>query len=439
MTIESTLLQSAHNHPLAGKRIYLACSGGRDSMALAWATLRLYQAGKLDFCFTSPPTLIHVHHGLQSANDDWAQLVADWATEHKLPCQIVKVSLSKHDEQSARTARYQAIIEQMAYGDVLMLAHHGNDQAETLLMRLFQGAGLTGLTGIQEWQAWQVKTLNNKTLNNKTIYLWRPWLTITRQAISHYAKHHQLPYVDDPTNIQGKNTRSWLRRQLLPIIEKRYPQLINNLIRSVALLNDVKEIADEVYQQDLQSTVNKGFSLTPYNEVLDIKAVCQLSTARQRQLIHKWLQGNEPLPASKQRIDEILALIHRTDNDQQAELNWQGQHHGYSVRRYRNQLHKLRDDWEQGFQQALLNTNLISIAKEKYLTNNPNLLQNNIINRSINKTDKFALHDKQQPKSDKKLMQYLGIPQWERQLVRVLEIKGNIVCVFTAKQAWFRT
>ncbi len=418
MTIENTLLQSAHNHPLAGKRIYLACSGGRDSMALAWATLRLYQAGKLGFCSTLPPTLIHVHHGLQSVNDDWEKLVADWATKHNLPCQIVKVTLSKQDEQSARSARYQAMIEQMADGDVLMLAHHGNDQAETLLMRLFQGAGLTGLTGIQEWQAWQVKTLNNKTLDNGT-----------SKAISHYARHHQLPYVDDPTNIQGKNTRSWLRRQLLPIIKKRYPQLINNLIRSVSLLNEVKEIADEVYQQDLKSMVDKGLSLPPYDEVLNIEAVCQLSKARQSQLIHKWLQGNEPLPASKQRIDEILALIHRTNNDQQAELNWQGQHHGYSVRRYRNQLHKLRDDWEQGFQQELHN--------HKALENK--VLDNNIINRPINKTDKFALHDRQQPKSSKKLMQYLGVPQWERQLVRVLEVEGDIVCVFTARQAWFRT
>ncbi len=435
MTIEDTLLQSALNHPLAGKRIYLACSGGRDSMALAWATLRLYQAGKLDFCSTSPPTLIHVHHGLQSANDDWAKLVADWATKHNLPCQIVKVTLSKHDEQSARNARYQAMIEQMRDSDVLMLAHHGNDQAETLLMRLFQGAGLTGLTGIQEWQAWQ----QANTPNNKTVYLWRPWLTITRQAISHYARHHQLPYVDDPTNIQGKNTRSWLRRQLLPIIEKRYPQLINNLIRSVGLLNDVKKIADEVYQKDLQSTVNKGLNLTPYDEVLNIEAICQLSTARQSQLIHKWLQGNEPLPASKQRIDEILALIHRTDNEHQAELKWQGQHHSYSVRRYRNQLHKLRDDWEQGFQQVLLNKNLLAITQEQFTSDNSNLPYNNIINRPINKTDKFALHDRQQPKSNKKLMQYLGIPQWERQLVRVLEVEGNIVCVFTARQVWFRS
>ncbi len=413
--LTNSILQSTENYPLANKKIWLACSGGRDSMALAWAVFTLYRQGKIEFC----PYLIHVNHGMQSANDDWAELVKNWANSHHLPCQIVKVNLAKHDEQSARNARYQAIFEKMAEGDVLLLAHHANDQAETLLMRLFKGTGVKGLSAMQAWQP--------QKFQQKTIYLWRPWLTVQRAEITQFVQQHNLPYVDDPTNTQGANTRSWLRRQLLPIIKQKYPQIIYNLVRNSQLLTEANDILNEVYQQDLQTCTDKNLSLSPYDEVLNIDKIRLLSIARQRQLIHKWLQGDEPLSASKQRIDEILALVQRTDNDQQTQLNWQGKYHHYSVRRYRNQLHKLRDDWEQ----SLLDDKVMAIAEKKFK-------QKNIINRPIKKTDKFSQNSKQQVKSHKKLMQRLAIPQWQRKFVKVLEVEGEIVCVFSGQLAWWK-
>ncbi len=365
--LTNSILQSVQNHPIRNKKIWLACSGGRDSIGLAWAVFLLYQQGKIDFS----PHLIHVHHGMQSANDDWAKLVKNWANSHNLPCQIIKVNLTKHDEQSARTARYQAIFKQMAEGDVLLLAHHANDQAETLLMRLFKGTGVKGLSAMQAWQPQQFK--------QKTIYLWRPWLTVQREQITQFVQQHNLPYVDDPTNTQGANTRSWLRRQLFPIIKLKYPQVIHNLMRNSQLLTEANDILNEVYQQDLQTCTDKNLNLPPYDEVLNIDKIRSLSIARQRQLIYKWLQGDEPLSASKQRIDEILALVQRNDNNQQTQLNWQGANYHYSVRRYRNQLHKLRNDWEKG----LLDNKVMAIAQKK-------IKQKNIINRPIEKTDKFA-------------------------------------------------
>lgn len=438
-----------HAHLLTGKRVWLACSGGRDSMALAFASLQLYLQGVLPFC----PQLVHVNHGLQLLNDDWAELVADWANSVGMPCHIVQAHLDGMDEQSARTARYQAISKLMNQDDVLILAHHANDQAETVLMRLFNGAGVAGLSAMAEWST---KHIANP-ITNKQIQLWRPWLSVSREQITQFAKHHQLPYVDDPTNLAGNNIRSWLRTELMPTIKQTYPQVVNSVIRSASLLADANDILTEVFQQDLENCMLKGIQLAPYDLILDIEQVNKLSMARQSQLIHRWLQGDEPMPPSKHRVDEVLQLIHRKDNDQQAELSWQGSYYQYSVRRYRQQLHRLRSDWLAWLEEDWLSGECLEsksfhlLLSQRQLSYNLNcdtptqpppkgegktaLADNPSSNiRRLRKIDKFAPNPKQKPQAGKKLMQLLAIPLWERKAVYVLESEKEIVAVVTPRQ-----
>ena len=219
---------SEYSEQLQGRRLWLACSGGRDSLALAALCVQLYQQGSLP-CL---PQLLHVDHSLQTDSQHWAEHVVSWAQAQNIPCHILQAQVNGHDEQAARQARYNVMRAHMNQDDVLLLAHHADDQAETVLMRLIQGAGVNGLSGIQPWRV-QTQGVQCNTL-------WRPWLTVRRAAISAYAKRLALPYIDDPTNDTGDNVRSGLRRDIMPILATYNPNVIDNIARSAQLLSEAQ-------------------------------------------------------------------------------------------------------------------------------------------------------------------------------------------------------
>lgn len=125
--LSAALLNSLaeYHQQLLGRRIWLACSGGRDSLALAALCVQLYKQGRLPFL----PQLLHVDHGLQVGSAAWANHVAKWAAAQQLPCTILKAEVHGQDEQAARQARYRVMQEYINQGDVLMLAHHGDDRS----------------------------------------------------------------------------------------------------------------------------------------------------------------------------------------------------------------------------------------------------------------------------------------------------------------------
>ena len=327
----SSLLE--YGEQLQGRRVWLACSGGRDSLALAALYVQLYRHGKLPFL----PQLLHVNHGLQANSDIWAQHVADWAAAQELPCTILQAHVNGHDEQAARQARYDVMRAQLNQDDVLLLAHHADDQAETVLMRLIQGAGSNGLSGMQPWRV--------QTQGPHRIVLWRPWLTIRRSDITSYANRLKLPYIDDPTNDGGDNVRSGLRRDIMPLLAKYNPNVIDNMARSAQLLSDAQLTVNAQAIEDLQQTEVASLQLSPAQRVLNIDELQQLPLYRQRQLLHYWLGQDEPLPPAKQLVDDVLGLSQRDDHDHQTALFWQGRKQSYSIRRYRQQLYRLSNDW----------------------------------------------------------------------------------------------
>ena len=311
-----------YGEQLHGRRIWLACSGGRDSLALAALCVQLYRHGKLPFL----PQLLHVNHHLQAASGAWAQHVANWAKAQNIPCRILQAQVNGRDEQAARQARYDAMRRQLNQDDVLLLAHHADDQAETVLMRLIQGAGVNGLSGMQPWRI--------QTQGTHRIVLWRPWLTIKRATISAYTQRLKLPYIDDPTNDAGDNVRSGLRRDIMPILASYNSNVIDNIARSAQLLSDAQLIINAQASEDLQHTEVASLQLPPAQRVLNIDKLQKLPIYRQRQLLHHWLGQDEPLPTAKQLVDDVLSLSQRDDNDHQTALFWQGRKQSYTCLLY---------------------------------------------------------------------------------------------------------
>lgn len=432
---------------LQGRRIWLACSGGRDSLALAALCLQLYRQGKLPFL----PQLLHVDHGLQADSSRWAAHVANWAHIQQLPSQILTAQVQGHDEQAARQARYQAMLSHINQEDVLLLAHHADDQAETVLMRLIQGAGVNGLSGMQSWRVQSQGARHN--------VLWRPWLSVRRATISSYAQRLKLPYIDDPTNDSGDNVRSGLRREIMPALAVYNPNVIDNIARSAQLLAEAQAIVRDQAEQDLQHTTITSLQLPPAQRVLSIPDLHLLPQYRQRQLLHYWLTQDEPLPPSKQLIDDALILTQRTDHDHQTQLYWQSRRQQYSIRRYRQQLYRLNTIWLTWLAIPLTEQTqtLAALSSSEISSSGMSLSEHNLapitlraskdfiwqlqvmspalasLKRSYN--DKIVLKiaplGRQQrlqtahatrPQSGKKLYQTLGIPLWLRESLVVVSL-----------------
>lgn len=432
---------------LQGRRLWLACSGGRDSLALAALCVQLYRQGKLPFL----PQLLHVNHGLQVGSGAWATHVAQWAAVQSIPCQILHAQVDGHDEQAARQARYDIMRAQLNQGDVLLLAHHADDQAETVLMRLIQGAGVNGLSGMQAWR--------EQTQGRHRNVLWRPWLTVRRADISAYAQRLKLPYIDDPTNDTGDNVRSGLRRDIMPILAKYNPNVIDNIARSAQLLTDAQSIISAQAVEDLQQVEVASLQLPPAQRVLNIDKLQALPLSRQRQLLHHWLSQDEPLPPAKQLVDDVLSLSQRDDHNHQTELCWQGRQQAYTIRRYRQQLYRLSSDWMAWFKLPiseatqtlphlatadfnLFDDNSVSIplrANSDFMWQVQIMLnaltQQSGIHRLESHQGKIkitftALNRKQRiqtalatrPQAGKKLYQTLGIPLWLRESLVVVSV-----------------
>ena len=245
-------------HPKVATKIYIACSGGRDSMALLFACQQLQL----------PIHVIHINHKLQKISDDWQQLVEGYCHKHHIDYDSVcidwqsqqvygadstisqeqqastqQASKQQVNEQQARNARYRAIIQIAGENAIVALAHHANDQVETLLMNLCQGTGLAGLTGMTAFGV--------QHEFGKPIWLWRPLLGVTRDEISDFIAAHHLPHVDDPTNFGVTNQRAFLRNQILPLLDERFHKLVQNITRTQHNLTEAHHIVDDQYQQDL--------------------------------------------------------------------------------------------------------------------------------------------------------------------------------------------
>lgn len=266
------MLNALQNPPicLQEKTLYVACSGGRDSLSI------LYALHKVDYKVCA----LHAHHGLSDQADAWASLVVDFCKHHDIPCQVFALHLpSSANENLARSKRYDAFFSVMDTGDVLVLGHHAHDQAETFLMRALSGSGVFGLGGMLAW--------SSRMHSNKCIYLWRPWLKIARDSISHFAKIHSLPYVDDPTNLGGSNVRARLRRDVFAPLLDLFPTGIASLSATTRNLQDAAEVLNAVLDGALSKAVHM---ILPHMPSLDLDVLDVPNDAFLRLILHAYLE-----------------------------------------------------------------------------------------------------------------------------------------------------
>lgn len=294
-SLESHLADQLGKAVEPGQTLLLGLSGGVDSVVLL--NLLLSVKASLGFNLTA----MHVHHGLSPNADRWATFCASLCQASGVPLQIVHVDVplkpASGIEAEARAARYRTLFATEA--DLVVVAHHLNDQAETLLLQLFRGSGVKGLASMPR--------------EDTKRRLLRPLLDVERSQIEAYAKLNGLQWIEDESNTDGRYGRNYLRHQLLPAIEQRFPGATAAIARSASHMAEAAGLLDELAAIDAQSCLSQG--------QLKVSGLHGLSEARARNLLRWWLAGQDMVLPSARRLQEMFQQLLHARQDAQVKLS----------------------------------------------------------------------------------------------------------------------
>ena len=275
-------------------RVAVAYSGGRDSTALLHATLRAAAPLGVEV------VALHVHHGLSSKADAWLahckSRCGRWSRAgHALQFAAERLSdgpgKGASVEAWARKARYAALrrlaLEQGI--DLVLLAHHRRDQAETLLLQALRGAGVAGLAGMP------------RAATRDGIIWARPWLAMPRDAIEAYVRRHRLSYVEDDSNANPRFARSRLRLQVWPQLIDAFPHADASLADAATWAHEATTALAELAALDLVALAAPSG--------LDVAAWSMLSPARRSNALRAWLRQQSGAPASASLVARLAVEL----------------------------------------------------------------------------------------------------------------------------------
>jgi tRNA(Ile)-lysidine synthase len=311
--VADTVLDCLTRHRVAGRRVCLGLSGGRDSAVLLDILNRLRASVPLNL------SAIHIHHGLSPHADEWAKFCQKLCDEFTLPLQVVRVKVDKTAaggiEANARAVRYQAFAAVEA--DFLAVAQHADDQAETVLHQLLRGTGWKGLAGMGE----------QRRLRDG-LQLIRPLLTVTRAEIEGHAAANKLAWIDDESNDDSTYTRNYIRHELVPPIAKRFPHYRDSLIRAGRHAAETDGMLAALAAIDLQWD----------GEVALVDRLDGLPRDRQINALYHWLQwqnlGEAAFPSQTQLAQWAQQLFRATPTDRPHQAGG----HDFLIRRRKNRL-----------------------------------------------------------------------------------------------------
>ncbi|TLY47066.1 MAG: tRNA lysidine(34) synthetase TilS [Gammaproteobacteria bacterium] len=394
---------------------WVAYSGGLDSQVLLYALSCILPKKRL--------RAIHVNHGWHVDSNNWAAICRHTCEKFGIFCDVISIDTrpkpGESPEAYARVARYNAMAQKVPLGDFLLTAHHRNDQAETLLLQLLRGSGLKGLASMPFCQEFSKG------------YLLRPLLNFTRTQLSRYAQEHQLAWIEDDSNKDLRFNRNYIRHQVLPLIQRRWPQADKTIARAAANLAEAHSLLDEIAHQDW--SILKG----PVPNILIISNLQKLSTKRQNNVLRYWLkQLGCSLPSQKQ-LQQIDILL-KSRIDASPRVNWGN----IQLRRYQDYIYALNlveDEkifetklisWELG--QTIILPTLDQLTTKQVLGAglNYSLLKERQVDVTFRQGgERFYASNRQGSHPLKKLFQEWGVPPWQRNKIPLIYYQKELIAV----------
>lgn len=422
--VTANLTRVFQHQPQSSYHLLVAFSGGLDSSVLLHLLVTLQQQLRKtpDAPFQLKLSAMHVHHGLSSHADVWAQHCQQVCLQYAVPLQVVRVNVDKASgqgiEASARAARYKAL--KQAQADFICLAHHQQDQAETLLLQLMRGAGPKGLAGMAALDLKQG--------------LLRPLLDDSRQTLEAYAKAYGLSWVEDDSNADTRYDRNFMRHHVLPLLETQYNGVHKTLSRTAQHMAETSELLSELAEMDASDIAVVGVQGNPL--CLQVEKLVALTQARAKNLLRWWIAQHTLTMPNAEILNQVLQQLISARKDASIDVQLSPQH---SIKRYLGLAYivqhvapyKFEDRLWQGESVIQLNaqdslmfeTGLGQGIAQKHLISTPL----RILERAGG--ERFRLAHNRPSQSLKHILQAHHIPPWLRERMPLIWLADMLVCI----------
>jgi tRNA(Ile)-lysidine synthase len=435
------------------------------------SALRFQSSSVLPAEFPLQLRAVHINHGLNPCAAKWSEECERCCRDLNIDSQQksihVKQALGESPEEAARLGRYTVFAELLAENDFLLTAHHQDDQAETLLLQLFRGAGPKGLAAMPSIKSFAAG------------FHARPLLDFTRHDLKQYAKEHSLQWIEDESNGNTDFTRNFLRHKVMPLLKTRWPTVTKTLSRVAKHCADASKIIEEAALQDLKEnallrpppissvtklselempptlsvkkiselgepatlsvkklselgepltlSVKKLSELGPPS-ILSVKKLSELTPMRQRQVLRTWISESKfPLPSAL-KLKQIQLDFLQAREDKSPHIQWKN----VELRRYNHYLYLMKqrslhhslDIFHWDLQQPLL----LPHIGELHAINNQ--FEGKQLTVGFRKGGEVCqLPGRKHHHELKKLFQLWNVPPWERNRIPLIYLDNKLIAV----------
>ncbi|WP_047549608.1 tRNA lysidine(34) synthetase TilS [Methylotenera sp. G11] len=397
--------------------LLLALSGGLDSAVL----LQLLAEARTKIPFELHA--MHVHHGLSVNADSWAAFCAAQCRQLNVPLQVVHVNVASNPdyrnseqgiEAEARQLRYNALFSYTSGGrapDFVLTAHHQDDQAETLLLQLFRGAGVKGLSSM--------------AAADHARRLLRPLLGVSRQSLLAYALQHGMQWCDDESNDNTQYERNFVRHEVMPVLESRFKSIKAVLARTASHMAEASELLEVLARQDAENLLADNSICLP--------ELGQLTNARAKNVLRWWFSGNGLAMPAAEHLNEIVDQLFNSRKD--ADLNIRLQH--LYLRKYRHRAYLCEDKAAEPFDMVWNGEPELILPSGGKLLFKPVIGAGLALKQGVTKLritnrdggERFKPDALRPTRTLKYLLQEVNMPPWQRQYMPLVYWEDKLACV----------
>lgn len=394
---------------------WIAYSGGLDSHVL------LHTLACLRDQITPKLVAVHVNHGLIQDADSWERHCRTICENYAIELLTFTVDLSTRNRQGmealAREKRYEVFNDLMKSHDLLLTAHHINDQVETMLLQLLRGAGPDGLVGMPQSRKFSEGLL------------LRPFLDTTRKEIHDYALKESLDWIEDESNKSNKYDRNFLRNEIIPELLNRWPGTLKTIGRVIKHQADARNLINEISEIDLPIVCDDEFTK------ISLRAFENLSHVRRKNVLRVWIKKNNLKIPNASIIENINKEVIRADEDKNPCVKWTGA----EVRRYHEYLYimpslsphnvKLVTPWNFAGTLELTSGYLKAVSSKGVGIKSTMIPSNNVEIKYRQGGEMIKPSGRKHTHELKKLLQEEGVPPWLRDRIPLLYDRNELIAV----------
>lgn len=421
------------------KRLVVAFSGGVDSTVLLHGLVAAVTQSLIPYSLSSI-VAIHINHQLSPQSDVWQQHCQQYAEGLGVTFyseNVTVVSSGKGVESAARDARYQVFEHFLQEDDCLLLGHHQDDQAETVLLRLFRGAGVKGLSAMPRSRPIIPCT---SSLTTRQPLLARPLLSLSQEIITTYAQQHQLFWVEDESNQSDRYDRNFLRNKVIPLLMPRWPAIVSQLSKTAETMTQTNVLLAEVAEEDLQQLDHQkartGFSI-------DCVLLSRLSLPRKNNVLRHWCEKVAYAPPDNDQLGQIeQQFLSRSASFSSACVSWGS----YELRQFSGRLYLMQAvpkfsrtsvvEWDGVTDLDLQEAGVLRVSSSDSLTPNKETAQTGICIKQQpyqirwrQGGERCTPSHRDHSQTIKKLLQEYGLETWLRDRVPLIYTGDELVAV----------